>query len=223
VKRAKSPYHHGDLRNALIEQAVKLVEELGAESFSLREAARRVGVSANAAYRHFADKSDLLAAVAQVGFGRLERSMLKAMSAVAAQPTPAAAAVERLKSAGRGYLQFAVDHPEMLRVMFGDSAFTSLEDGVAPDPDPYAILKRALDDLVAEGVLPAERRPGAELKAWSVVQGFTSLVMQGVGGFHRKAARTEAFEAVLDFAVIGLCGRLDYELEPGPTVSSAKA
>ena len=186
-----------------------MVEEAGVESFSLREAARLVGVSANAAYRHFSDKSDLLTAVAQIGFIRLERYILKAIAAVVGQPTPAAAAVERLKAAGRGYVQFAVDHPELLRVLFGTSAFVSLEDGDAPSPDPYALLNQALDDLVTEGVLPAERRPGAELKAWTVVHGFASLVMQGVGGLHRKKGpRNEALEAILDFAVIGLCGRL---------------
>jgi AcrR family transcriptional regulator len=97
VKRPKPHYHHGDLRNALIEQAVKLLEETGAESFSLREAARLVGVTANAAYRHFADKSDLLTAVAEVGLSRMERGIVRAITAVADQPTAAAAAVERLK------------------------------------------------------------------------------------------------------------------------------
>jgi AcrR family transcriptional regulator len=208
MNRRKPHYHHGDLRNALIKQAVKLVEEGGAESFSLREAARLVGVSANAAYRHFADKSDLIAAVAEFGYSRLERSASKAISAVPDRPT-AAAAMERLKAAGRAYVEFAVDHPELLRVLFGSSGLSTLEKHGSHRPAPFVLLSRALDGLVDAGVLPADRRPGAELKAWTAVHGFASLVIQAGGTAQRKVARAEALEAILDFAMVGLCGRLD--------------
>jgi len=67
MQRRKPRYHHGDLRNALVAQAARLVETGGAENFSLREAARLEGVSAKAAYRHFADRSDLLAAALAAG------------------------------------------------------------------------------------------------------------------------------------------------------------
>lgn len=203
------PYHHGDLRNALIKIAIKLVEEGGAEEFSLREAARLAGVSANAAYRHFADKSDLVTAVAEEGFSRLGQRILKALAAVPERRFQVDMAVERLKAAGRAYVAFAVDHPELLRVMFGTSGLAALEGGVSLKPVPFVLLGKALDDLVRSGVLPAERRPGAELKAWTVVHGFASLVIQAGGAAQRKAARTEALEAVLEFALIGLCGRLD--------------
>lgn len=209
MNRRKPPYHHGDLRNALIKQAVKLVEEGGADSFSLREAARLVGVSANAAYRHFADKSDLLAAVAEEGFARLARSAQKAVSAVPDRPPAADAAMERLKAAGRAYVEFAVEHPELLRVMFGASGLAVLEKDGALRPAPFVLLGNVLDRLVAAGVLPASRRPGAELKAWTAVHGFASLVVQSGGTAQRRATRAEALEAVLDFAMIGLCGRLD--------------
>ncbi len=208
MKHARPHYHHGDLRNALIKQAVKLVEEGGAEAFSLREAARLVGVTANAAYRHFADKSDLLNAVARVGVSRQERCILKALALAAARETPAAAAMERLKALGRGYVAFAVAHPELLRVMFGSRGHGALDESGFRRTAPYALLGRTLDDLAATGALPAERRPGAELKAWTVVHGFAALVIQGVGPVQRKAPRTEALEAVLDFAILGLCGRL---------------
>jgi len=206
--RSSRRYHHGDLRNALLQQAVKLVEKEGADAFSLREAARLVGVSANAAYRHFADRSELLTAVAEVGFSRMQRRALKVVASVSAQPSPAGA-VERVKAIGRAYVEFAVDHPELLRVMFGADGLSSFDRSGPPKPDPYAMLASALDDLVAEGSLPADRRPGAELKAWVVVHGFASLVVQGVGALDSKSARRQALEAVLDFAVVGLLGRLD--------------
>lgn len=209
MSRHTAPYHHGNLRSALIDRALGLVEEVGAEAFSLREAARRVGVSANAAYRHFAAKSDLLAAVAEVGFGRMEERLRAAVVAVRARPTPAATAVERIKALGRAYVEFAVEHPQLLRLMFGSSGVASLEDGGAPKRPTYALLSASLDALADEGVLPAERRPGAELKAWTVVHGFASLVLQGVGAVQRSPERAEGLEAVLDFALIGLCGRMN--------------
>lgn len=206
--RSSARYHHGDLRNALLEQAVKLVEEVGADAFSLREAARLVGVSANAAYRHFADCSELLRAVAEVGFSRMQRRVEKAVSSASARRSPRTA-VERAKAVGRAYVEFAVDHPELLRVMFGSDGLSSFDRSGPPKPDPYAMLASALDELVAVGALPANRRPGAELKAWVVVHGFASLVVQGVGALQSRSSRKEALESVLDFAVVGLLGRLD--------------
>jgi AcrR family transcriptional regulator len=79
MSRRRDSYHHGDLRNALISSAVRLIERRGEASFSLREAARDVGVSANAAYRHFEDKSAVLAAVAAGALEQFARPMLEAM------------------------------------------------------------------------------------------------------------------------------------------------
>ena len=78
---ARTTYHHGDLRNALVLTAVRLIEQDGLGEFSLRGTAREVGVSPNAAYRHFADKSALLSAVAQHGFEQLAQRMRRSMSA----------------------------------------------------------------------------------------------------------------------------------------------
>jgi AcrR family transcriptional regulator len=208
MARPKPHYHHGDLRNALVEQALRLVEEAGAESFSLREAARLVGVSANAAYRHFADKSDLLLAVAAAGAHLQQQYLLRALSAVPERSTAAGAAIERLKAVGRGYVDFAVAHPELLRVMFGSRWPAPRNADGFRTTGPYALLGKTLDDLVSAGVLPAGRRPGAELKAWTVVHGFATLVIQGVAALQNKPPRNKAFEALFDFALIGLCGRM---------------
>ena len=116
--------------------------------------------------------------------------------------------MERLKASGRAYVQFAVDHPELLRVMFRSSGLASLDEGTPPKTDPYALLGRVLDDLVRAGALPAARRPGAELKAWVVMHGFASLVIQEGGALQKKALRNKALESIFDFALIGLCGRM---------------
>ncbi len=208
MQHARPRYHHGNLRDALVGQAVRLIENGGAQNFSLREAARLEGVSPKAAYRHFADKSDLLTAVAEEGFQMMERKLVEAIDAVSDLRGAAIVAVERLKAAGRAYVEFAVDHPELLRVMFGASGLATLERDRSLQPAALVLLSKTLDDLVRADVLPADRRPGAELKAWTVVHGFASLVVQAGGAIKRTGATADALESVLDFAMIGLCGQL---------------
>ncbi len=108
-----APYHHGDLRRALVEAALALVRERGADGFTLREAARRVGVSQTAPYRHFQTREALLAAVAEEGFaalqGRLERLP------AAGDPDPRL----RLRAQGLACFEFYVADPARFRVMFG--------------------------------------------------------------------------------------------------------
>ncbi|HEY6876982.1 MAG TPA: TetR/AcrR family transcriptional regulator [Polyangiales bacterium] len=199
---SKDAYHHGDLRNALIEAATQLIERDGHEGFSLREAAREVGVSANATYRHFADRSALLTAVARQGFDRLSRRMMRAMSAV--ERDDPSWAIARVKALGRAYVEFAWKHPALFGVMFSASGVPQRNAG-SDVASPYELLGRALDELVVEGLLAAESRAGAELKAWSAVHGFARLVLDGAAHVPTGAARTDALASLLDFVVIGLC------------------
>src|SRR3974390_2511765 len=103
MKRPKS-YHRGNLREALLNAALRLISEVGPTAFTLREVARRAGVSHNAPYRHFRDRDELMAAVSTEGYGELTRAMLDA----AAQ---ASGALERLKQAGLAYVKFALRRP----------------------------------------------------------------------------------------------------------------
>src|SRR5579864_8623220 len=105
------PYHHENLRETLIEAAVALIGEAGPRAFTLREVARRAGVSHNAPYRHFPSKDDLLAAVAAEGFDRLTVSMQKSM---ARSTLPR----QRLELCGVGYVGFALRWPQHFLVMF---------------------------------------------------------------------------------------------------------
>jgi AcrR family transcriptional regulator len=200
-------YHHGDLRNALVASAVRLIEASGTSSFSLREAAREVGVSANAAYRHFDDKSALMTAVAAFGFRQLATQMVGAMASAAGGRAKGPASVARFKAVGRAYVEFAVAHPELFRVMFGEcgAECRKAEPGDDATEDPWSLLGKSLDALVADGLLAAERRPGAELKAWSVVHGFASLALDGLASMPTAADRARALEALLEFTVVGLC------------------
>lgn len=206
MSSVKDAYHHGDLRNALVATAVRLIEQDGLDEFSLRAAARAVGVSANAAYRHFGDKSELLAAVAEYGLAQLAQKMRRAMSTTGAGPDPAELAIARFKAVGRAYVDFALAHPQLFSVMFARSAA-----GIAPGwpgdaQSPYGLLGSALDELVAHGVLTKASRQGAELNAWATVHGFARLCLDGATPIPSAAARTRARESLLDFAVTGLRG-----------------
>ena len=129
-----SNYHHGDLRSALIKAAAAEIERGGYENLSLRELAESLGVSRAAPYRHFADRRALLAAVAADGFDRL-----RAIHRNARGKTPQA----RLAAAGRGYLAFAAERPQMFRLMF----VSDLLGGSAAPPDP-ALIKAASESYV---------------------------------------------------------------------------
>lgn len=208
MTQARDGYHHGDLRNALVASAVRLIEAGGPGAFSLREAAREVGVSANAAYRHFDDKSALMSAAAAYGFGRLAKRMRRAMKGAVLDHGPAPASVASFKAVGRAYVEFAVAHPELFRLMFGAGGAECRSHAAAETAaeTPWTILAEALDSLVAEGRLAPERRAGAEWKAWSVVHGFASLALDGLAAMPTAHARAATLEALLDFAVDGLCG-----------------
>jgi AcrR family transcriptional regulator len=110
---SRSSYHHGDLRRALLDTALRLIAEEGSSSFTLREVARRAGVSHAAPYRHFANKTALLAAVAEEGFRTLRTRLLEAGTRLPAEP------LARLQTLGVEYVRFAVEHPSHFRVMFG--------------------------------------------------------------------------------------------------------
>src|SRR5579862_9662310 len=114
--RPRQPYHHGHLEETLLKTAIQLIGEVGPAGFSLREVARRAGVSHNAPYRHFQDREELLAAVAAQGFRELTQAMLD----VAANQSTG---MGRLKLAGLAYVEFALRRKEHFTVMFDAPLF----------------------------------------------------------------------------------------------------
>ncbi len=105
------PYHHGDLRRALVEAACRLLEKEGAQSLSLRAVAREAGVSPAAPYHHFKDKSELLDAVAHEGWEKLDLAFQAARDAQISPP-------DRVRELGVAYVRFASQHPDLYRVMY---------------------------------------------------------------------------------------------------------
>jgi AcrR family transcriptional regulator len=202
---SRDSYHHGDLRNALLEASLALVAQEGVERFSLREAARAVGVSPAAAYRHFEDKDALLAALAHDAFGRLAQGMERAISRVPGEPGSRAHAVGVFVAVGQAYVEFAVQHPSHFRVMFGPWCAHEEKPsgpGTAGARDSYTILVNSLDALVASGAIRAEARAGAEIVAWASVHGLASLIVEGT----MKLTRAERGQAMRHMARTILAG-----------------
>jgi AcrR family transcriptional regulator len=172
------PYHHGDLRNALVEAGVELAREGGPGAIVLREAARRVGVSATAAYRHFHALPDLVQAVAHVG----QLAMARRMEVELAQRVPsgdaAHDAVEFLIAVGRGYVRFAFEEPGLFMTAFSHPGTTTEEEArnEEGEPSPYGLLVTSLDGLVDAGLLEASEYDIAATTAWAAVHGLSTLL-----------------------------------------------
>ena len=193
----RTTYHHGDLANALVQAGVELAREGGPQAIVLREAARRVGVSATSAYRHFADHEDMIAAVKV----HAQRDLTDAMMAepVPVHRDPKKQAMARLLAQGRGYLRFAQAEPGLFRAAF------NLDAPSAETSESFALLADALDGLVASGAIPAARRVGAETSVWATVHGLAELLTEG-GPLSRlgKAKRAAEINRTLDFIARGL-------------------
>lgn len=186
----RSTYRHGDLRRALLTAGIALAQTGGPAAVVLREATRRAGVVPNAAYRHFASRMELIQAVRMAALSRLARSMEAELDAIDSTLGPADLARASLRAIGLGYLSFALTETGLFRTIFA----VPYAWPAPPDPEkagatglnPFQLLGLALDRMVAAGVLPQERRPGAEFLAWSTVHGFAMLVIDGpMHGFPR--------------------------------------
>ncbi len=179
----RGTYRHGDLRRALLKAGTELARGGGPEAVVLREATRRAGVAPSAAYRHFADRRALLDAVCSVAQAALAVAMEEELDGVERGGNPADTARARLRAIGAGYLRFARIEPGLFRTAF--SASNNLQNAANPARagegglTPFQLLSAALDGLVEAGVLPRERRPGAEFLAWSAVHGLAMLLIDG--------------------------------------------
>lgn len=199
----RSGYHHGDLRNALIAAAAELARSGGPDSVTIRAAARAVGVTPTAAYRHFAGHEDLLRAAKEKAMESLGAAMNAELTRVPETGDRVRRAVCAVAAIGRGYLDFAWAEPGLFRTAF--SAGAGVIDFRAARP--FQRLVETMDELAEAGYLPAERRPMAEVSAWASVHGLAMLFLEGplrdVGEQDRQRALERTVEVVLE----GLGGR----------------
>jgi AcrR family transcriptional regulator len=190
------PYHHVNLRQTLLDAAVTLIGEVGPRAFTLREVARRAGVSHNAPYRHFASKDELLAEVAEEGFDRLAASMQKSL---ARATTPR----ERLQECGCGYVAFALRWPQHFLVMFDlPQAPFGHEKRQSAGQNAFAVLEACIAAAQASGDLPAGDLLPLAWLAWSLVHGIAKLAISG--NLPLNARSTIAFTRSASLAIFGL-------------------
>lgn len=177
---SRKTYHHGDLEKALVSQGLHLVRERGADAVSLRQVAQAVGVSPSAAYAHFPDKLALMAAVASAGMEIFDARMAESAREVDIEDGDVAA-VFRFNEAGRAYLGFAVEEPHLFRHIFGPSADAHTgPDELEAKSTAYQVLCERLDDLEDRGLLRPGARNGLDLASWTMVHGFSALVLDGL-------------------------------------------
>jgi AcrR family transcriptional regulator len=159
--RKRHAYHHGDLRAVTLRAARELLEKQGADAVVLREVARRAGVSHNAPYRHFESREALLAALAADGFAEFAQRMASAGAGG--------------QALGEAYVGFALEHPQLFRLMFGGAV------KLRSDPELARASRRAYDGLVdtfrSRGDVADPETAAAA--AWSLVHGLAHLLLAG--------------------------------------------
>ena len=202
------PYHHGDLRRAIVRAALEILSETQSAEFSLRELARRAGVSHNAPYKHFADKRELLAAVSTAGFELLTQRMSNEIAKDSNART-------QLFAMLRAYIHHGVENPALYRLMFG--GYLSGPDDARPAIERAAAekTKALLAGTIAKGGLgraipniPRNERKiaGAILACWSLVHGLTMLVADGLVGPRKKYEKLS--DSVVQSMLDGLASKI---------------
>lgn len=186
--QASRPYHHGDLRRALLQAAQDLIDARGVHGFTLREVARQAGVSHNAPYNHFADKADLIAALVAEGFDQFAHDLREAYETTAGSP------LDKVLATGVAYVLFAFAHPSLFRLMFRPELRQSEHAGSEmPGPQSYAedsgfqVLLVGLQRCQAEGLVQQGDVMLLALASWSIVHGLAVLMLDGAAG---ELART---------------------------------
>src|ERR1700689_1162933 len=169
--KRKADYHHGNLRRALIDAAVSAIAKHGVDALNLRQLAARAGVTPGAPYHHFTDREELLAAIAEEGFGRLGAELIAGRDAAGDE------ASARLEALGRAYINFAISCPGYFRVMFhGDGKSSGPS---APGLRAFHLLRDAVLACQEAGTAPAGDPRALVLTAWSAVHGFATLWVDG--------------------------------------------
>ena len=156
------PYHHGDLRRALVEAAERILENEGPSALSLRAVAREAGVSAAAPYHHFKDKNELLAAIAQEGFELLAQAMREG---AAHEEDPR----RRLNALGVAYVRFARDNPALYNLMYSTSRERDQRAG-----GPFGLVKAAMIEAGADAIGAADLEL-AQIAAWCAAHGLAEM------------------------------------------------
>jgi AcrR family transcriptional regulator len=205
VPATTKPYHHGNLRAALVDAGAELARASGPDGVVLREVARRTGVSHNAAYRHFADRDELLAEIASLAAAQLEQAMQRRLDGVR-EAEPGQRARARLRETGRAYVEFALSEPGLFTVAF--CPIESDDPSPMADAGPYLLLGQVLDELVEAGAISPAGREGADVACWAAVHGLSVLLLDGPLRGLPPADREAVLEKLLATIEQGLTGSM---------------
>jgi AcrR family transcriptional regulator len=227
TERRRRP--RGAVRDGLVAAGLELARTGGPDAVVLREATRMVGVVPNAAYRHFADRDELLAAVCAASMDELATRMAAGVARVPGRPGDPDAALGRLSAIGTAYLAFAREEPGLFATAFAlpqQHAYSVRDaatgpdradpdptgaggtgaDGTGPDRTPLGQLRTALDELADAGLLDRSRRDGIEYPVWATVHGLAVLAGSGPLRDVPETARHHLDELTLGFIQNGLTG-----------------
>ena len=172
---AETPYHHGDLPTALLAAVEGIIDEQGYADLSLREAARRAGVSHSAPAYHFGDKEGMLVAFCHQGFDVLYRAMLAAYEEHAA-----GTAVARMHAIGEAYVGFAAEHRAHFEIMFRSGIDkVAHEDLYEGGGRVFGLLLQTIGELQQDGHFAGENLVDVALYLWSVMHGFSTILVDG--------------------------------------------
>ena len=170
---AARPYHHGDLRSALGDDALQILRDEGLDALTLRAVARAAGVSQTAPYRHFADRRALVASVAAVGFRELERAMGAAMASGGGR--------EGFRGIASAYVGFGRANPALYRVMFGAEVAntTELPELAVAARSSLGFVQAGLEQLQAVGLVKPGDAGAMAVACWAALHGLVSLILDG--------------------------------------------
>ena len=173
-KKPAKPYHHGDLRRALLDEALRTIQTQGVEHLTLRTVGARLGVSRSALYRHFADKQSLLATVGKEGFGNLRQALADAWEANGHGRIG-------FEAMAKAYVQFAVAHPSHYRVMFGGFIESAAKDDlfIAEAKGAFQVLVDALIEQQNAGDICRDDPVLMARFVWALVHGTALLFIDG--------------------------------------------
>ncbi|MEJ5117492.1 TetR/AcrR family transcriptional regulator [Gluconobacter cerinus] len=192
------PYHHGDLRHALVETALTMLATDQSWTFTLREVARRTGVSHAAPYKHFRDREDLLRELARIGFVRLGQAMTQAMSSSQSSTR------EKFVAGARACIAFAIQNSGLYRLMFSTDADKSADPDLhATAMGTFGILLQLLKNGQQDGSFRLITINALAAAGWAQVHGLAMLAISGQ--LLEEKVGSEPVQAALDVLLEGMC------------------
>jgi AcrR family transcriptional regulator len=169
----KPTYHHGDLKKALIEAALALLQKEGYQSLSLRKVSKMAGVSQSAPYRHYTDLESLTADIAAEGFKLLTEKLTKVKRSFSRLP------LLQFRESGVSYVEFALKNPDLFQIMYGNQIpnHSKYESLIAAEEETFHVLIDIISDCQTAGILTTQDVKKTSMAAWTMVHGIAVLLL----------------------------------------------